>query len=71
MIYDEEGKIIYEYQSDGNNVKYVYDMNGELKESVDSRGWKDVYVKNGVSKENSVNYLFCQIFEGYWGDDWE
>lgn len=53
MLYNEDGKIISEFQSDGNEVNYIYDKNSELKESFDSRGWKDVYVKNEISTKRS------------------
>lgn len=53
MVYDEQGKIDSEFHADGLEVYYLYDENGNMKESKDSNGESSLYkkVKDDSGKE--------------------
>ncbi|MFF2154870.1 hypothetical protein ACFVVQ_06110 [Paenibacillus chitinolyticus] len=47
LLYNEGGKIDREFHSDGLEVTYTYEKNGNMQESADNKGGKQKYVDKG------------------------
>ncbi|UQZ37447.1 hypothetical protein C2I18_08820 [Paenibacillus sp. PK3_47] len=50
LLYDESGKIINEFHSDGNEIQYHYDTDGNMIESTDAFNGKQVYERDESKK---------------------
>nr|WP_243896233.1 RHS repeat domain-containing protein [Paenibacillus sp. F411] len=66
LLYDETGKIINEFHSDGNEIQYFYDAQGNMVESTDSFNGKQVYETDKAKKDKPKKvktYIHNQLVE--------
>lgn len=54
MLYDNSGRIINEFHSDGNEIQYLYDSNGTMIESIDSYNGKQVYERDASKRLTAI-----------------
>lgn len=54
LLYDNSGRIINEFHSDGNEIQYNYDVDGNMIESTDSFNGKQVYERDTSKKIKKI-----------------